>query len=122
LQLFRQTQNRYLQPYFDALRDGVKSAQVSRALDIEQRRVEEERRHNLAEEAIQRDEIRTRYCEIHANEADWRINQEIKDAFTACRAAHQDCDQLGWIMKIIAAVWRRTGGKSRWLSMSSASM
>lgn len=67
------------------------------------------KRHNLAEEEIERAELRDRnldYRQVHANEAQWRINQDVKDRIQTCHRTHADCEQLEGMMQIVARALR----------------
>jgi hypothetical protein len=95
-------QNQYTDPFFQTLHDGTVAVQHAQELALQQRIFDEQKRHNLVEEAIQRGELHDGYREAHSGQALWRTNQDIKEAFAACRQAHNDCNKLGWVMKIVS--------------------
>ncbi|MGA8025875.1 MAG: hypothetical protein WB992_01935 [Bryobacteraceae bacterium] len=99
----------YTQPFFDSLHDGTVIAGQLRQAAMDQQVLNETRRHNLAEEQLVRradTEDRSDYRGMHSREAEWRVNQEVKDAMAACHAAHDDCAKLDGMMLIISKALR----------------
>lgn len=100
---------RYTQPFYDSLNQSVQVAQRMREMALGQQQLDEQHRHNLAEEQLQRLSVTDQtsdYRAAHSNEAAWRINQDVKDAINACHAVHEDCEKLDGMMNVISKAVR----------------
>lgn len=103
------TYTQVTQPYFDSLKQSVEVAEHLRQATLQQQAIDEDKRHNLAEEQLKRQVLNDHvsdYGTAHANEAQWRINQDVRDAIAACHQSHDDCERLDGIMQIISKAFR----------------
>ena len=106
------TYTQYTQPVFDSIRQSTEVAQHLREMAIEEQQLAEQRRHDAAEEALERRALESgsvenlSYRGVHSNEAQWRLNQDVKDAIAACRNAHDDCEKLDGMMQVVSKALR----------------
>jgi hypothetical protein len=99
----------YMAPVNQAAHDLTMTLNSLRRERIEQQRVNIERERLTFDEhqASTRGPSETlSYHAVHGNEAEWRINQDEKDAFNGCRALHDDCAKLDGLMRIVSKAIR----------------
>lgn len=98
-----------MRPFFQVLHDSVVVSGQAADRNLQQQKL------NLERERLTFDERQARqqrapdelsYREVHANEAEWRITQDEKDAFNGCRALHDDCEKLEVLMHVVAKTLR----------------
>jgi hypothetical protein len=88
----------------DALLQGTLAGQRQQEIDLERQRFDSEEEQARQSELL-RDRVldpNFRYRDARLGIADWRINQDVLDAFSAARKAHGDFNELQPIMRILA--------------------
>lgn len=96
--LFAGQQPDYMGPFLQAQRDLTQILNSVRQDSIEQEKIDVER-ERLQLEARP---ANLSYREVHANEAAWRVNLDVKEAIEACHKAHNDCAKLDPLMLVIS--------------------
>jgi hypothetical protein len=99
----------------DAINQGFASGTQAKLADQRQQEINLERRRLDREQEDGRRSARLQdrmldsnfgYRDARPRVADWRINQDVLDAFTAARKAHPDFDRLQPIMRVVAEAMR----------------
>jgi len=92
----------------EAIAQGIAAGQRQQVIDLERERFEWEKKQ-ARQSSLLRDRVLDPsfgYRDARHEMADWRINQDVIDAFKSARTVHPDFDALQPIMRIVAEAVR----------------